>query len=1071
MTIRLLLGESSAGKTEAVQRRLLEVKAAEPLAKVWVLLASERQIQPFRARLVELGGSRALFNIEFLSVYALYSSLLAAAGRPRRALSDAVRQMLLRGMLRQRPADTPFAAIAEAPGMARLLSQIIAEMKENLILPAAFEAAAAASASPRLSEIAALYSDYQQRLQRTGLSDREGESWLAIEAMDQQPALGRDLALLIVDGFDQFQWAQAALLLRLAARAREALFTLTDPGPRPALGKRFGQARARLEQAASAASAVIEPLALPPRLQQRPAALEALARSLFTTSPPVPHDSAAVCAIEAPEAPAEAAAIVRHARQLLQRGCAPDDILIAVRDWAEYAPHLRAAVQRYGLPAHFHRAESGLETPAVAAVIRALALWAGDFRRIELLEALRSPYIRPPGWTLHDSDLLERVSIAHGVSAGRERWLSALDYAAAGPAQDSHDDDAPTPETVERLLALRGLLQQFFDHCTPPASARLSDYVDWVQRLLGEDPEHAASLADDERPDAQPFSLHVLQAVRDSGETALIARDLRALGAWTQGISGLLTADALAAELGVAVPSTRARFLADLIALAGAEPLSGVDRGGRVLITTVNDARGLPHRHVMIVGLSEGQFPAPAQEDPLLLDHEREQLRAAGLRLQTQAERSDDYGLFYELVCQATESLTLSRPTVRAGSSWIEGPLWRAAAAVFAGFAPERLRPGEVVPLEQCCTPGEAALAIVSAGGPPEAAAWLMRAQPERAARILDGWATESSRAARQRSASNGRLEAARTRAEAAARLSDTHMWSGSQLDELGACGFRYFAKRLLALEPLTEPEDGLDAITRGRISHALLETVYGVVREQGWPVAPQSTEAALEVLRAAAAELLPAAPVRYRFTPRAGWSEEANALTSDLEALIRADFAGSLFGRSNPGARHVQSLELGFGWDTPFTISLGDFSIRACGTIDRIDLTEDGARALILDYKSGSSSGLPTIAQAKQGRAFQMAVYLLAAQHLLPGAIVGGAFVSIRDGKSSTPVWLSAGPDNAFPIEDVRAFMRENIARAREGDFSAESGRNGDCSRTCAYARLCRERVKERLVAGESHD
>lgn len=1070
MPIRLLLGDSSAGKTEAAQRRLLALKAADPLAKVWVLLATERQIQPFRARLIEHNAGRALFNVEFLSVYGLYASLLAAAGRPRRALSDSARQMLLRGMLRQRPAGTPFAAIAEAPGLARLLAQIITELKENLIQPEAL--AAAAGDSPRLREIAALYADYQQRLQHTGLSDREGESWLAIDALDQQPALASDTALLIVDGFDQFQWAQAVLLMRLAVRSREAIFTLTDPGERPALGKRFAQARARLEQAASALGASMETVALPPRPQQRPAALEALAQHLFTRSTAVPCDPAAFAAIEAPEAPAEAAAVVRHARRLIQQGAAPDDILIAVRDWAEYAPHLRAAAQRYGLPAHFHRAESGLETPAVAAVLRALALWAGGFRRIELIETLRSPYIRPPGWTAQHTDLLEREHMLQTVTGGRERWLEALASAAAQPAPSDLPDDEPTDLTApERLLALRDALAQFFEQVTPPDNAPLNAYAAWLQRLLGDDPEHRAGLDDDELDEPQPYSLHVLEAIRDGDDPALIARDLRALGAWMQGVSGLLVADALAAELGVALPATGARFLADLIALAGAEPLGGVDRDGRVLITTVNDARGLPHRHVLIVGLSEGQFPAPAPEDPLLLDHEREMLRAAGLRLQTQAERSDDYGLFYELVCQASESLTLSRPTVRAGAPWIEGPLWRAATAVFNSLAPTRLRPGEVVPLDQCGTVGEAALAIVAADGPAGAAAWLHSTQPDRVARIRDGWQSETSRAAREPSASNGLLEAELTRAAAAARLSDTHLWSGSQLNELGACRFRFFARRLLKLEPIAEPEDGLDDATRGTITHALLHEVYSAVREHGWPLAPESTEDALEVLRAAAARLLPAAPSRYRFTPRAGWREECDALLRSLEALIRADFAGELFSRAQMDPRRVHTLEHGFGWDAPFSLALGDFSIRACGYIDRIDISADGARALVIDYKSGSTSVLPTPAQARQGRAFQMAVYLLAAQHALPGAQVGGAFVSIRDGKAGTVTWLSDGPEDAFPIEEARAFMRDGIVLARAGDFSAESGRNGACSPHCDYAHLCRERVKERLFAGDAHE
>ena len=55
--MQLLLARVGAGKTIAVQDRLLELKARQPLAKVWVLLSTERQIVDFRQRF--MGGAAA----------------------------------------------------------------------------------------------------------------------------------------------------------------------------------------------------------------------------------------------------------------------------------------------------------------------------------------------------------------------------------------------------------------------------------------------------------------------------------------------------------------------------------------------------------------------------------------------------------------------------------------------------------------------------------------------------------------------------------------------------------------------------------------------------------------------------------------------------------------------------------------------------------------------------------------------------------------------------------------------------------------------------------------------------
>jgi hypothetical protein len=55
-----------AGKTEAVQGRLVAVKRANPLAKTWVLLSGERQISAFRQRLMVRELERRVYlNTEF----------------------------------------------------------------------------------------------------------------------------------------------------------------------------------------------------------------------------------------------------------------------------------------------------------------------------------------------------------------------------------------------------------------------------------------------------------------------------------------------------------------------------------------------------------------------------------------------------------------------------------------------------------------------------------------------------------------------------------------------------------------------------------------------------------------------------------------------------------------------------------------------------------------------------------------------------------------------------------------------------------------------------------------------
>src|SRR5690606_10371235 len=93
-----------------------------------------------------------------------------------------------------------------------------------------------------------IYAEYQNRLREHNLVDREGEGWLALDVMEKQPHIGRNVDLLLVDGYDQFTPLQASLLMLVADRARRALVTLpTVPGREDTIGRRFAEARTQLE--------------------------------------------------------------------------------------------------------------------------------------------------------------------------------------------------------------------------------------------------------------------------------------------------------------------------------------------------------------------------------------------------------------------------------------------------------------------------------------------------------------------------------------------------------------------------------------------------------------------------------------------------------------------------------------------------------------------------------------------------------------------------------------------------------------------------------------------------------
>jgi len=1085
MTTRLLLSPVGTGKTEMLLRHLADVTTRQPFARVWVLLPNERQIYAFRQRMVAgAGGRRVYFNIGFYNFYSLYRHLLDTAGQPQRSLDEAARFRLLRGILRdlRENSDLPlFGRIADTRGFAHVTADFIYELKQNFISPEVF---AGAAQRDKDGELAWIYAEYQRVLLEHALVDREGEGWVALDAATNNPLIGRNVNLLLVDGFDHFTPLQAQLIRLLSERVGETLVTLTVvPGREATIGRRFERARERLRNAH--ATFPLEERTLAGETTHRQPALRHLLDNLFTQAPVLVPAGDAVTFIEAPEVGQEVKAVLRRVKTILLGGVAPGDVLITLRDWGEYAPHFAPHAAAYGLSPLLAMQSSEMlaENPAILALLDLLELPNRDFRRRELLDALRCPYFDVPGFSDESVTRLEQVSRALRVTGGRRAWLDAIERAAR--TRVSRDE-----ETLATLLSpgqaesLARHLDDFFRRVSPPDEANVTFYIGWLEALMGPDPE---TVADDEDVITPPdvVTLNMIGRLRQPAPYGIVERDLVAMKGLKDVLRSLMSVQELVGALGGETRVTWADFLSDLRAVLLTTPVQRVTgREGRVLVTTVTEARGLPHKHVFILGLSEGVFPARVPEDPLYLDSERRAFAERGIPLQTQAERADDDGLFYEMLSLARESLTLSRPYIHEGAPWLASHLWRAAAAVFAdsveNIQRHRVPLAGVIPPEAVASLGEAALAAADGLNDFKPAPNILRlrdwllADAERGAfwrRIRHARAVELSRMSRAPYDSySGRLSHPDLIEYVAGVLDDNRVWSASQLNEVGICGFRFFARRLLHLDVMDEPEDGMTNLHVGSIYHAVLERTYGRLREMKVSIGAASLEIALEVLHRTASEVFRSAPDDYGFRVSALWEQEQQVLRRRLERLVRDDFTGSNpLRRYGDGARVPLHLELAFGETSDDSVRIevgyGVEPLRVRGVIDRIDRV--GSHAVLVDYKTGATK-IDTKELAR-GRNFQMMVYLLAAEQRLSHMsesleVDGGVFWHIGSDANIGSLWRG---DEAS--EDAIANARDHLGRyiglGRRGDFAAQVNKaeEGKCTKYCDYSQFCRASIMHR--------
>jgi ATP-dependent helicase/nuclease subunit B len=1094
MAAQLLLAPVGAGKTESALRRIHATIEADPLATVWVLLATDRQVIEFRSRLMAYVPERTIyFNVSFFTIYELYRHLLDMAEQPVRDLNESARLRLLRVLAGRMVADgtlAVYAPIATRPGFLQVLAAFIYELKQAMAykgeLPQ-YMRAAFGELRPKDREIAALYDAYQERLAAHDVVDREGLGWMTYDALIDDPDAPRGVDLLVVDGYDQFTPLQTAVIALLAGRIPDVLFTLTTiPERQTTVGRRFARAEAMLQQAMTELGVPLAVDVLSSSEEPRHPDLQHTAENLMHPNREqrtLHLTDAGVRFIAQPDIPTETAAVLRAVKRLLvpdadgMPPAQPDDILVVLRDFTRYAAYIRAYGRAYGLPLALHYGEPLADTPVIRLLMAVFDLHrpanvTHDFPRRDLLDVLRSPYVRFDGLSLTDVDLLDRISREYVVVGGRETWLDALDRAALPRPQEGRDDKPPLIGEAHRDR-LKAALSAFFDTITPMTTATVADYVEWIEGLIGDDDNYA-----DFNEEVNPGALQLVQQLHATDDRRVKARDIAAVAQFKKVLKGLASAQILVDALEHAGDQIAwADFLADLvIALASATIESRPSRTGRVLVTSVTDARGLPHAHIFVMGMSEGIFPQRLPENPLYLEDERRKLYEAGLHIPTNDILAGDDGLFFEMVSQARATLTLSRPTVRNGSAWIESHLWRSTAALFDNaaevIAANTGRVGAPPTIHEAATPNEAALAVADALNDTATTApaigaynWLQDTQAALWGGVRVGYLVESGRMDdTPHNRYTGVIQHAPLLEHLRGRWGADHYWSASQLNDYGICPFRFFAARVLLLEEDEEPQLGLDARQFGVVNHAILEQTYRQLQRDGVTITPDNTDHALTVLDATADELLADAPIRYGFRVTPYWHEQQAVLRRRLTDLVTFDFnefAAHLQKAGYPSAERVAYVQ-----EHRFLIdslpALDGLSI--VGYIDRVD--QLGDTLLLMDYKTGATK-IP-LEDLEAGRNVQMMFYVLAAAADFDAPIAGGLYWHIRDGATSGALHTD-NPDHQAAMDAAQLKIQAAVDHINAGDFAVAPSKleDGRCTKYCPFYRLCRVAVTNRYKSG----
>jgi len=737
-----------------------------------------------------------------------------------------------------------------------------------------------------------------------------------------------------------------------------------------------------------------------------------------------------------PDPTSEAENAARIVIRLLEDGASLHEIAIFHGGDDTYSPLLAGVFSRAGVPAVRSPGQPLIETPAGRAVLSLARLPERDFSRVAVIDFLAlaqtPPTLPADGAAVRvRATTWDRLSRDAGVTHGRDRWQEALRTLASEMRQRGQAESDPV---------WRDRIEQ---------DARFADDLTAVvHEIVGRlDPLR------DNQP-ARQFIASLKSAV-----DSYIWRGSRGFQEVVEEIDQLGTVGAIGGTFSLSTFITA--FEANLRQATVREG----SLGQGVLLADYRSAAGLTFPHVIVCGAYEGVFPRTGAIEPVVDDAWWTTAHTHHPFVEDSAARFARERLA-ALRCfgAAAESLTVSIPV-----AGVVGTEDRYPAPVVAEVASAALG-RQITPTEirnagfPNSLRGGSPLASAAAGPVLDTFEFELREAiaagqrglwvPPDTHRLVRPVALRRARRAPRLSEWDGLLEMDLP------LLPESRELSATSIEDYSTCGFRFFCRSILRLRTPEEPEERetMDPATRGNIVHAVLSRFFAEQHRQGRPAPDEAWDAndlhlALEILD----DELAAARARGQVGFPIFHAHEVAAMRADLDRFLREDSADRLARRAKPTA---------FEWK--FTdVEIGGRRFR--GAADRVDWSEDGKHALVIDYKTGSAYGYTQDEDDpfNGGRQLQLAIYS-AALGAGPGVNVTGRYWFISQRGEFAVNEYRHTPENAQRLEAVVRAIATGVER---GSFPAVPGEENQFGgfENCAYCdfdRICARRRQADFTA-----
>ena len=804
---------------------------------------------------------------------------------------------------------------------------------------------------------------------------------------------------------------------------------------------------------------------------------------LFSPELPPQAQPDAELLFSAPGESLECTEIARRIRNLAGKGTPFDRIAILLRNVEQYQPLMEEALRRAAIPAYFSRGAARPD-PAGRAFLALLACAGEGCSASRFAEYLSLGQSAPVD---EDGAPLKRPS----------QWVAPDDEVLANFQSPPPGSEVPAPDTAAgdgfSLALPMGWEKLLVD------AAVIGGHDRWARRLRGLRGELQAQLYDLDKQD-QSNRPHIERRIEQLESLEHFALPLiDALGSlpkqahWREWLDRLTEL----APMALRYPESVLAVFSELEPMAEVGPASLDEvydvlsekmgtlrtdppkrRYGQVFIGSIDESRGRAFDFVFLPGLAEGLFPRRALEDPLLLDQQREKLKAG---LDTQPQRnSRERMLLRSAAAAARTKLIVSYPRMDVIQARARVPSFYALEVIRAAegrlpslrefekraakSAPSRLEWPAPADPEMAIDDAEYDLASLRLARAPGSARYLMEVNTNLAQSLRTRWMRWESRW----SNADGIVNADRaTRKVLANHLLSERSYSPSALQHFAACPYRFLLQAIFQLRPREAPVplEEMDPLTRGALFHSVQFELFRALKENDLlPVTPVRLERVLDIAdrvldRVAAQfedDLAPAIP--------RVWKSEVEDLRIDLRGWLKQ------VGDAQYDWRPIH-FELGFGLPhdehrDPRSVKQEAVIFKGIRLRGSIDLVERHATRNVLrvtDHKTGKApANRPQYVGG--GAILQPLLYALAAEQLLEQQVESGDLFYCTQRGGFSQVTIPLDSQSRDRLERVLA----TIGQAIEEGFLPAAPQRGACA-ICDYRPVCGPYEEQRAKRKQS--